>query len=91
MQREGQKITFDDLADENFRALPKMKKYAQCNLSKQVMKTPVCYLGNHYEKKEIIKHLKETQDIDVADMGLEPAEEAVKVISRMVGQQDLRE
>jgi len=28
MQREGQKITFDDLADENFRAIPKMMKYA---------------------------------------------------------------
>jgi len=29
--------------------------------------------------------LKEKQDIEVKDMGLEPAEEAVRVISRMVG------
>jgi len=88
MLREDKKITFDDLADENPKAIPKMREYALCALTKQVMKKPVFSGGNHYEKHEYIKFQKENSGLDVKDLDLQPAEEAVKVICRMVGDKE---
>ena len=72
------------MADENPRALPKMKQHAMCALTKQIMKEPVLKDGSYYEKEQIIKHLRENMGIqEEKDMDLKPAEEAIKVICKM--------
>jgi hypothetical protein len=65
MQNEENKISFEDLAEENTVAITtEMYKKAKCALSEKIMKDPVCVNEYNYEKDEIIKFLEDNMDID---------------------------